>query len=271
MLGKLIKHELIATGRVFMLLYASVIAFAALTSLAGLLLSPLEVPDFVWVTLVPLFVLGGFTVLAAVTIMPLVIIAVRFYRSFLGSEGYLMFTLPVTRHELLLSRLIVAVVWQTIALIVAVVSVVIALAGWIPTGFWADNMWYLQPIFTEMLASFDRGGFVLAMTFVSMVLSSFSSALMIYLAMGLGQLANSHRVLLSFTSYIGLWVATTIVAAMITFPITFSFALNDSMSDAQIFQETTVSLVVGNVMTFVLCIAMYFATEYLLRKRLNLL
>jgi len=271
MLGKLIKHEFIATGRVFMLLYASVIAFAALTSLAGLLVSSLEVSDLLLVAVASPLFLGGLTALAAVTIVPLIIIAVRFYQSFLGSKGYLMFTLPVTRHELILSKLIVAVIWQILATIVAVISAVIALAGWIPTGFWADNMWLLQPFFAELFASFDQGGFVLAMSFVSMILSPFSSALMIYLAMGLGQLANSHRVLLSIASYIGLGAVTFIVAFMVAFPITFSLALSGNMAEAQAFQETTISLVVSNVLTIALCIAMYFATEYLLRKRLNLL
>lgn len=49
--------------------------------------------------------------LAAVTV---VVIVYRFYKNLLGSEGYLMHTLPVTVHQLIWSKLIAAVVWMAV-------------------------------------------------------------------------------------------------------------------------------------------------------------
>ena len=49
--------------------------------------------------------------IVAVGVMALVVMVSRFYRNLLKSEGYLMFTLPVSVHELIWSKLIVSLVW----------------------------------------------------------------------------------------------------------------------------------------------------------------
>jgi len=277
MLGKLLKHEFIATGRALLLVFASVIAVAALTSLLGLALRPADISvplstsDLMLTVIIPPLVLVNLTALGAALIVPFIVIVVRFYRNFLMAEGYLMFTLPVTRHQLILSKLIVAAVWYVVAWIVTTASAVIALAGWIPADYWAENMWLFNALFTGLTQHFDQGGLMFAMYIISMGIGTFSGALMVYFAMGLGQLANAHRVLLSIVTYFALLVGTFVMTIMVTLPISLTSSLNSSVTDTQIFQETIISLAVSNVLSLVLAVAMYFGTEYLLRKRLNLL
>jgi len=271
MLGKLLKYEFIATGRILLLVYAAVIAVAALTSLVGVLFESVEVPEWIGTVLVLPLSMVGLLAFGALFIVPLIVIIVRFYRSFLMAEGHLMFTLPVTRHQLILSKLLTAAVWYVTTWIVAAASAVIIFAGWIPADFWAENMWIFNAAFAEFTRNFDQGGLMLALYLVSMVIGAFSAPLMIYLAMALGQLANAHRVLLSIVAWLALIVSTFVVTIILTLPMSIASDLGSNAGNMSFSQETVLSLVVSNILSLVLAAAMYFTTEYLLRKRLNLL
>mgnify|MGYP006988889638 CR=1 FL=1 len=49
--------------------------------------------------------------IVAAVVMTVVLMVSRFYRNLLRNEGYLMFTLPVSAHALVWSKLIVSLVW----------------------------------------------------------------------------------------------------------------------------------------------------------------
>jgi len=276
MLGKLLKHEFNATGRILLPVYALAFATAALIGLMGVALRALDMVDDVFSFVVaPLITFGGLAVLGATFTVPFVVIVVRFYRSFLGSEGHLMFTLPVTRHQLILSNLITAFVWYVVTMITVTVAVTIALAGWIPAGFFADNAWYFEALTDPIFGPwryFDQSAFGWIMSAVSVPLGTISTILMVYFAMALGQLSNSYRIFLSVVIYFGIWLTTTIITVMFTAPVSDPFAMGFGMGDpAQFQQATMIANTISNVLALVFCIVMYFGTEYLLRKRLNLL
>ena len=46
-----------------------------------------------------------------IMVVSLVVVIQRFYKSLLGDEGYLMFTLPVETWKLVMSKLLVAIFW----------------------------------------------------------------------------------------------------------------------------------------------------------------
>lgn len=111
MLGKLIKHEFRATGRVMLPVMAALVALALLANLSirGLTggLSDIPVLRFVFILIVTFF---GVAIIGT-AVMALILMVGRFYRNLLKDEGYLMFTLPVSVHELICSKLIVSLVW----------------------------------------------------------------------------------------------------------------------------------------------------------------
>ena len=53
----------------------------------------------------------------------------RFYKSLLGDEGYLMFTLPVRPWQLITSKLIVSALWSIVSCVVAVGSIMVMAIG----------------------------------------------------------------------------------------------------------------------------------------------
>ena len=91
MLKKLTKHELYATGRIFLPIYAIML----LLSLINRVLFGIDNISR------PLNTLRGFMVAAyvisiiATLVVTFVIMILRFYRNLMSDEGYLMFTLPV--------------------------------------------------------------------------------------------------------------------------------------------------------------------------------
>ncbi|HCT16703.1 MAG TPA: hypothetical protein DIW36_04790 [Ruminococcaceae bacterium] len=105
MLGKLLKHEFIATGRIMGALYAVVAVIMAYvlgsyyiskdTATTGQML--------------------GITVLLLISscsfILTAVVMIVNFQRSLYGEQGYLSFTLPVKGSTLLFSKIIASTVW----------------------------------------------------------------------------------------------------------------------------------------------------------------
>lgn len=77
-----------------------------------------------------LLVIGFMMGLGALAFVPLVLSAVRWRDHVLKDEGYLTLTLPVSLHQLLISKLIVSAVWYAAAFIVGLLSLLIAASGW---------------------------------------------------------------------------------------------------------------------------------------------
>ena len=123
MLGKLLKYDFRSVSREYMLLWpaALVIAlvmrfsiFARLDTVDNNLLA-----NITNVLTVFLYV----AVLVAMFIITLLFIIQRFYKGILGSEGYLMNTLPVRPWQLVTSKLICAMVLLLVSMAVAGLSV----------------------------------------------------------------------------------------------------------------------------------------------------
>ena len=114
MLSKLIKHEFRATSRIMWPVFLGMLALTALMRFSQLLLNGGHIPwllQLIGVLLVIGFVMGLF----ALAFAPLVLSAVR-WRDHV--RGYLTLTLPVSLHQLLISKLIVSAVWYAAAFIV---------------------------------------------------------------------------------------------------------------------------------------------------------
>ena len=124
MLVKLMKHEFHATGRVSLQLCGVMLA---LSVVAGMALRFYEaIPRAVgWIG----SLYGGSVFAVAVGVFA--VLMQHFKRNLLGDEGYLMRALPVSIHELLLSKLFVALIWYVAAAALIVLSVFLvgALSG----------------------------------------------------------------------------------------------------------------------------------------------
>ena len=121
MLGKLLKHEFNATGRLFLPVFALLII---LTPLLGSLISIVGLDNNSSLGIIMgLSMFGYIILLLGVFVACFVFIVMRFYKSMTTDEAYLTFTLPVKTSSLILSRLIPAFVWNLVTMILVLFSI----------------------------------------------------------------------------------------------------------------------------------------------------
>ena len=108
MLGKLLRQEFCATYRPFLLLYGATVLMVALMFVS------FQIPQAV----VGAFLMVALMLLSLVLlVLTVVLVAKRFHTNFYGSQGYLMFALPVPAWKLLLAKLIPAILWVSASLL----------------------------------------------------------------------------------------------------------------------------------------------------------
>ena len=208
MLGKLMKHEFRATARIMLPVMGAMAALALLANLSirGLAGNLSDVPMLkILFTLIIIFF--GAAVIATV-VMSLVIMVSRFYRNLLKDEGYLMFTLPVSVHELIWSKLIVSLVWfLATGLLIFLVMALMAL------NLSHTNLEMILkqlPSWSEIIGWLDQAGVrgqvitFLVQTVLGTLTGILAACLHFYAAMALGHMFSKDKVLLSIVFFVGI-------------------------------------------------------------------
>ncbi len=155
MLKKLMKYDLRAIGRfwwliaVFTLLVCVFEGFLLRTSL-GLLQSSGGV---VWAVIGLVGFYFGMVSVSMTLPLTLLLVFYRFYRQLYTDVGYLTFTLPVSRRQILTSKTLSAIFWTLLQLAVIGIGVAIILLCAPPTS---ENGAYFNPIIYTQLVALAR-------------------------------------------------------------------------------------------------------------------
>lgn len=286
MLGKLIKYELKATSRWFLPLYCGIIIFAIFSKISTVVINLEDIKHLSYNNpLVELIVntamlISGFLysfVIITTIVMTFVIAIRRFYKNLLSDEGYLMFTLPISSHNLILSKLLTTIIWYTCSILVIIFSLFILIVN-------KDFLHVMSLLSTALLFFFNEiqkypsfiSFFVLIL--INLFISIPYLVLMIYASISIGHTRNSHKVLYSFGAFLGLDIIISIVSNIISFIFFFpyfnSFKIYDSYgafnSIHSIFGSLNSFLIFSLFLSIALCVGFYFITNYILSKKLNL-
>ena len=135
MLGKLLKYDFKSVWRVWWIAAVSALGASVIGSFAlRFFLSLIEVQDpailenreisFAYVASLILFIFSVLAIIASVFVME-ILVYFRFYKHFFSDEGYLTFTLPVSRKNLLLSKTLNAIIWSVIHAVLLVICALI--------------------------------------------------------------------------------------------------------------------------------------------------
>ena len=195
MLSKLIKHEFRATSRIMWPVFLGMLALTALMRISLPLLNGGVTPWFLQLLCVLLII--GFTVgLGALGLAPLVLSAVRWRDHVLKDEGYLTLTLPVSLHQLLISKLIVSAVWYAAAFLVGVLSLLIAASDWSSLLYVPDFFGDFFTAFFQMDASLRGHALLILLELLGNFVVTISAAsLGGYAAFSIGYSFNKHKTL----------------------------------------------------------------------------
>ena len=271
MLVKLLKYEFKSTSRIMWILYAASIVCGALLGLVlrmetifsgaqydGLSITGTGDNRLLAILLFSLLAIY-MLLLGAMMVMTYIMIIMRFYRNLLLGEGYLMHTLPVKPHKLILSKLLVAILWVIIALAAVILSaIVIGLtSGILPQALKGIPFHELMYGLSELFKRESGVPQLLLLAFFGGV----SQILQFYFAMAIGNLANQNKLLFSVLAYIGISTVLSILQVILMVSSTDFFA-GEAFFDSIIIRSLLLSVVSG--------IAYFFGTNYILKNRLNL-
>lgn len=198
----------------------------------------------------------------------------RYYKNLFTDHGYLMNTLPVKSTELINAKLIVAIIWQYITSLVVslcifllVISMAVNVGEVSFSDMWDSFSLFFREIWKEMWLMDDS--FLEVMPFficVSMaaILWPIAEMLLMYAAVGIGQLSKKWKFLVAVLILIGFNVIKTIVGNFIYMPIMLVADRWPSNVTLNIFAAIWLFIVIGMVVGF------YFANKYFLERKLNL-
>ena len=199
-----------------------------------------------------------------------IFIGYRFYKSMYSSTGYLTHTLPLSTNELILGKTIPAIAVQILIDLMVIISGVIIFLGYYVAKDGFDNAIYnissLLQIF-EGRYFYTGFGIVLAVTMfgISAVIQTVSVTFILLLAASIGQLFNSHRILMGVVSFI---VINRIIAA-------FEWVINLIVTEAakadfySTETGTIISLIFIVIINIVVLIISYVLNYYIISNKLN--
>lgn len=249
MLSKILKHEFKATYRIFIGIY---IGLAALTGLGKLVLPLANKYENV-----PLMIGFGFAVLILVLgyififMSPYIFLSVRFYRTTATREAYLTFTIPADTKTILIGKYLNTMLWTVVTI----------------------GLWYLS-LFTlgKFMVVFDHFNKEFFLFILSLLPGIHVSILSIFSAISLSQLARNHRLLVSIGFFIAQYTVQQIVSVIVMMPVLVS---QIQVDNPDLYQPDSVDSLPNFLISFAISIVFslvyFFLSNYMLKKKLNLL
>lgn len=260
MLGKLLKNEIKAMGRIMLPLYAVMIlasclfAFNIRMNMNGI--AKFIVEKFAIIT----GILFGAAVLVVGVVMVVMVIQ-RFYKNLLGTEGYLMFTLPAKTYEHILSKAFSSFLWILIGAAAGAVS------GFIMVAITSNVQEFLRQVndvWTQI--SPDHTLSPVIWFIVLMIVGTMENLIKVYAAIAVGHQFRSHRLAGSVLAFLGFGMVEMLlsfIANKLKLLPDGWFSSTSMAGGIKMLQFGTLVAVVGIVIYGFLC-------WYLLDRRLNL-
>ena len=270
MLGKLIKYHFKSVSEYFLPIFVGIGGFSILYFILGLLNGPNmdnvifgENGNGVLGIVYILSTVAFFFVIVALALGSSIIMVYHFYRKYVSVEAYLTLTLPAKPWQHVFSMMVVGAIWKLLSMVVCLSAVFLV-------GFSFVGVSGLRDIFREIFGgavSFDYlfNSIVSEMgldfttavlTFLDILISLFSTNLICFAALSLGQMSKSHKVMMAV-----LWfIAMNMIVSTLTDSLTI-------FSDAQSFNGI---FLMGIAINLVTSVVYFVITNWVLEKKVNL-
>ena len=242
MFWNLVRYEFKNVNKWYLALYGAVLALSVLIGAQASSLKSIDTPDQQMIMLVFLaLVFGGLII--TLSISTLILIIRRFKGSVYDRQGYLTLTLPVSEHQIILSKLLGAFIWSLASSLVFILSIYIIL---VLTGANFLDIFSLEYLFKFYMDSFW-------LSVISFILSTVAGILCIYLAISIGQLFNEYRTALAVLAYIVIQTVLGFVGLNLRIDIDYNWMISFEI-----------------VKDLILSAAFYLGTYYILKNKVNL-
>lgn len=269
MLTKLLKYEFKSMARILLPIFAAALVLGLAN---GLFMKTIREGTDIFIIKVSivLFIILFFIIVFASVIMTYIMSIQRFSKNLFGREGYLMNTLPVSVNQHIAAKVIVAVVFQLLATIVA-------FAAWllfaVPEFITYDLS--IQELILNIGNAWDKADitlkgysaiYVIEMIFI-VIISMALFNLEIYTAISIGRSGNNHKVLASFAVYIVIYIIKNYINSL-ALPVLNNFIAPTGMGfDVS---NSYIYILIYCVLNIFYCVVCWLLTRYFIKNKLNL-
>ena len=279
MFVKLLKYDMRSVWRIWWIMALSVLGMSVVGGVGlRIVLALIEADIF------PFFIFLGF-ILVFACVMAIVasavgtelLVFIRFYKNFFTDEGYLTFTLPVSRKNLLFSKTLNALIWTAAQAILMFICIFLVILIGVPVSVGYDFFRELTYTFSALFAEVGLWSVIYALEILFLIICSmlFSISLIHFcITMG-AMLAKKAKVLAA----IGIYYAANMIFSFGTQIITVIFTLMMSAGLGELLDRAAPAMERGiiAVMLLIVCCmmaaisgVMYFITLGKLERNLNL-
>lgn len=276
MLKKLLKYDFKAVFKYWWIAAISSVALA----LAGgwsisIYTSEKELPTILYVvaTIVAVVAIMG---VAAFSFITLIFVYMRFYKNFFTDEGYLTFTLPVKRGELLNSKLITGIVAGCLTGFVILFDLFIALVVGIPDVIFDEWLWkeFWEEFVVEIINGAGLGYLLLYITefLLLFLLLGVFSTLFVFCCITVGSLITKKaKIITSIGIYYGANSVFTVIIQMFwLFGFEAILEWIGQLNENQFAPVFALLLLCGILFIGAFCTVLYSLQYWMLDRKLNL-
>lgn len=277
MIGKLFRYDFRIVAEKLIPFYVAVLAISIISKLVSI------ITHFNWEDFLNsetsgqvgfVFILGQlflfmsfFIVIAGIILMTNFIMISRFHQSVYGSEGYLTNTLPLEPHQVIISKIFNFLCWLFISFVIIFISIAIIFPYDLGRMEWAG----IITAFPYLLSIED-----MALTIIFMLIAVFFSSVFdiikLYLSVAFANLFTEYKLVMGIVGFIGITMITSTISYVLVFPLSFFLLKNDIITESTVLQSpmSNPANIFSLFLTFIFCIAGYFALLYLYKNKLNL-
>ncbi|MFI3226437.1 MAG: hypothetical protein R3Y09_03395 [Clostridia bacterium] len=276
MLGKLMKYDL---KSLFKLLFPLYIAGLLLAVMNGFFLIPAQTKvemmqyDF-WVAILELFHSMSIMIIWLLNFITVIWCVIRTYNSIFAKEGYLTNTLPVTHHQILISKIVSSAIACAATTFVVLSLTLILSIGYLDFDmkllFYYIELEEIIEIIKLIPLSFAFSAFVCS------IVIYLGYALVILVSIALGHLSK-YRVIMAFVAFFAI---EYVIIQPASTAILFTFMLSPNISFKSLFYGveslnlllSALVPIVWAVTTFyaVISVICYLVIAYIVKNKLNL-
>lgn len=262
MLGKLMKYEWKATWKFILIANLMITVMTIMANVTVKLdFFSYEQPNviqFIAIMVMMTYILSMFAMIIGVAFF----LVYRFYTSTYSDQGYLLHTLPVDKHHIIIAKVLVSALWIILCEFIMYLSVIILVAA---NGEVFETLKDSMEGIISITISEDvrvMRGFAVVMSLVAFLFSLFAKLLKVTACISLGQLSANHKLLVSILYYFGIYIVQQILGVIY---LAFIAAINknNSFYDMYGWESMLVSGIVYSVV-------FYLITWYVMDKKLNL-
>lgn len=265
MLGKLMKYEWKATWKLLVPLNLFIVLMTVLaycTVQMSFFDSNSNLVIMTGTMVMITYVLSMFVV----AVGSVIYLIYRFYTSVYGDEGYLLHTLPVDKHHIIVAKTLTSAAWILINTILIYFSIFFLLST---QAQFMEAMAEGFEFYVDVVNGYNDkiGGFEILMTFVASFFALGARILKVSACISLGQLSSNHKILSAFGFYYAIYFVQKIFSLLYYLILELGMRASNYYYSGSIFATSWEFTLISSL---IYCVVFYILTWYVMERKLNL-